>query len=152
MRAHAAVLSLLLALLALAAPALAFPYASYGTPVVRDASHVRAHPSPSPSPSPSPKPHHGKGPFVREPRIPTRRAVQARAQNEQEPVMSPSEASLQLCPDPLSVCPIVVSAPSRLSEWLRDGFECVDTREDLMSCGGCGVLDKTCVAVPSRSR
>ncbi|TFY75716.1 hypothetical protein EWM64_g8298 [Hericium alpestre] len=38
--------------------------------------------------------------------------------------------SAELCPASLSACPVG-----------DDGFECVDFRTDLRSCGGCGAAD-----------
>ncbi|EKM61526.1 uncharacterized protein PHACADRAFT_248197 [Phanerochaete carnosa HHB-10118-sp] len=57
--------------------------------------------------------------------------------------LTPEEAiSQQLCPTPMRVCSIdAQSSPTTLTEWIRDGFECVDTFEDLTSCGGCGSVD-----------
>ncbi|KAI0094389.1 hypothetical protein BDY19DRAFT_863518, partial [Irpex rosettiformis] len=55
-----------------------------------------------------------------------------------------------LCPKPLRVCPISAEThPTNLEQWIHDGFECVDDREDLTSCGGCGLSDSKydCTAI-----
>lgn len=127
-------------ILAVLSPVFALPYAllNSGTPVARDASPVlAARHKPSHSPSPSPRPH-GEG-HIRESRVPV---FKPRAQ-EQEIVLSPDEASAHLCPESMTVCPITGTAPSTLSGWIQEGYECVDTQEDLTSCGGCSTLDTT---------
>ncbi|KAA1467818.1 hypothetical protein DENSPDRAFT_770283 [Dentipellis sp. KUC8613] len=50
--------------------------------------------------------------------------------------------SSQLCPATLSACPISSDAISRdVNMLITHGFECVDFRTDLESCGGCAVVD-----------
>lgn len=149
MRATVLISALCLLFLAALCPVSAVPYANSGSLSKRYASPVIvARGAPSPSPSPRPHKIDFDFDFIRVPKVPTRKKFDARDQ-EQEIVMSPSEASQHLCPQPMTVCPITPnSAPSTLSEWDRDGFECVDTEEDLTSCGGCGFLDATCVLSP----
>ncbi|KAI0041898.1 hypothetical protein FA95DRAFT_1500810, partial [Auriscalpium vulgare] len=63
-----------------------------------------------------------------------------------------------LCPYQLWACPIpghALSAGSSkyefdVGELVRTGFECVDLRGDLESCGGCGSLDQAhdCTSIP----
>ncbi|PSS36802.1 hypothetical protein PHLCEN_2v1346 [Hermanssonia centrifuga] len=61
---------------------------------------------------------------------------------EQHVIVSAEEQiSRQLCPTPMSVCPITSARPSTLLGWIADGYECVDQQEDLTSCGGCGIVD-----------
>lgn len=117
----------------------AYPYArSLDT---RDASPVVA---PRAAPSPSPSPRQFDEARIRIPKIPIRGRLQRR--NTDEIVLSPAELSGHLCPQPMSVCPITKFVlPVTLSQWVRDGYECVDMQEDLTSCGGCGILDKKCV-------
>lgn len=64
--------------------------------------------------------------------------------------------SRALCPAALSVCPVVASTGAEageLQELLKHGFECVDFRSDLESCGGCGIVDEAhnCMAIPNAS-
>lgn len=68
---------------------------------------------------------------------------------EQLPIMPITDVSRQLCPLSMSACPISAATPTTLSEWISNGFECVEFNEDLMSCGGCGTLDEQydCTAI-----
>jgi len=69
---------------------------------------------------------------------------------EQERITAEENVSSQLCPLSMSACPITASTPSSLSEWIEQGFECVEFSEDLTSCGGCGIIDAQydCTAIP----
>ncbi|KAI0783133.1 hypothetical protein C8Q75DRAFT_707670, partial [Abortiporus biennis] len=98
----------------------------------------------APAPAPVPSYHHGH----RRPRDLEKR--------EQEP-LSQEESSSLLCPVG-DVCPVSGSVkagsvknetPRTLLEWTRDGFECVDFKFDLTSCGGCGSMDSKfdCTAI-----
>ncbi|KAH9828680.1 uncharacterized protein C8Q71DRAFT_681472, partial [Rhodofomes roseus] len=60
----------------------------------------------------------------------------------QLPVVPPeADVSPILCPQSMAVCPITETIPDTLEKWVSEGFECVDLREDLTSCGGCGIVD-----------
>lgn len=57
----------------------------------------------------------------------------------QETLVNPATL---LCPYKQTACPIdSESSPTTLQEWMDKGFECVDFKEDLTSCGGCGITD-----------
>ncbi|KZT73285.1 hypothetical protein DAEQUDRAFT_662375 [Daedalea quercina L-15889] len=80
------------------------------------------------------------------------RVVRKRDGSLQLPVVPP-EADLSpiLCPLSMNVCPISETVPTTLEEWVEHGYECVDVREDLNSCGGCGSVDVQydCTAIPN---
>ncbi|KAH9929826.1 uncharacterized protein B0H18DRAFT_873667, partial [Fomitopsis serialis] len=70
----------------------------------------------------------------------------------QLPVVPPeADISPILCPLSMAACPISEAVPTSLEEWVQQGFECVDLREDLTSCGGCGAVDvqHDCTAIPN---
>ncbi|KAI0931626.1 hypothetical protein AcW2_000472 [Taiwanofungus camphoratus] len=80
-----------------------------------------------------------------------------RSMHEQQAITPVGDISQQLCPLSMAACPIssisgtLASSPVSLSEWIEQGFECVDFSEDLTSCGGCGSVDAQydCTAVPN---
>ncbi|OBZ79645.1 Protein priA [Grifola frondosa] len=75
---------------------------------------------------------------------------------EQEPIIPTVDLSAYLCPEFMSVCPLegaaraLASEPASMLELVQNGFECVDFREDLTSCGGCGSIEARydCTAIP----
>ncbi|KAF7796548.1 hypothetical protein EIP86_007728 [Pleurotus ostreatoroseus] len=149
MRLFTLTLALTCVLFAALCSASAIPAYTYARALdIRDATPVVGRRA-SPSPSPSPRPHADRlealeilDAIIREPRVPTRGKL-LRRNVDDEIVLSPAQLSGHLCPRPMSVCPITSTAPPRtLGQWIREGFECVDTHEDLTSCGGCGILDK----------
>ncbi|KAH9948233.1 hypothetical protein B0H21DRAFT_258781 [Amylocystis lapponica] len=115
-------------------------------------------PAPSPlarrAPAPSPLARRAPAPSAakrHDARAPAPSAAR-RSIREQEPISS-SHISQQLCPAPMSVCPIAGSSapiPASLEAWLADGFQCADFSADLDSCGGCGSTDAQydCTAIP----
>ncbi|PCH34270.1 hypothetical protein WOLCODRAFT_135598 [Wolfiporia cocos MD-104 SS10] len=95
----------------------------------------------APGPSPAWRRHEARAP------VPSN---YKRSKREQLPIAPVQDISQQLCPLSMSVCPLSASKPGSLSEWIEQGFECVDLTEDLTSCGGCGSLDTQydCTAIP----
>ena len=66
----------------------------------------------------------------------------------QKPLTPEEVISQHLCPAPMRACPLnAQSAPTTLTSWITEGFECVDPQEDLFSCGGCATVDTKCVLV-----
>jgi hypothetical protein len=57
-----------------------------------------------------------------------------------------------LCPDKAVACPLTKPGEAlaavkegelvTLKDWFKAGFECLDTKEELGSCGGCSSLGK----------
>lgn len=65
-----------------------------------------------------------------------------RDEPQQQPITGEKSISQYLCPRPMRACPVSPqSSPITVEQLLQEGFECVDDREDLMSCGGCGLSD-----------
>jgi len=103
----------------------------------------------APSPSAASKRHDARSPSPSS-------SFKKRSTSEQHPVATLSDISRHLCPSKMSVCPIASSSgapasiPATVSEWIEEGFECVDFDADLTSCGGCGSVDAKydCTAVP----
>ncbi|KIM88929.1 hypothetical protein PILCRDRAFT_813928 [Piloderma croceum F 1598] len=63
-----------------------------------------------------------------------------------------TDFSSDFCPDTLSVCPVappgsVTSKPKSVQEWNNIGFECVDFKTDLGSCGDCFITPSTATIV-----
>ncbi|GJE89558.1 hypothetical protein PsYK624_056610 [Phanerochaete sordida] len=122
---HPSTLLYVFTLLAAASPIAALP-SSDATHVARNAPSLQAR---SPSPSLAARSPAPSGSLKK-------RALR------QKPLTPEQAIWKHLCPMSMRACPIdAASAPTTLTEWIRDGFECVDTTEDLTSCGGCGGVD-----------
>lgn len=75
-------------------------------------------------------------------RVGTAKVIRKRDGSLQLPVVSPgTDVSPILCPLSMAACPLSSTVPNALEEWVAEGFECVDVRDDLNSCGGCGAVD-----------
>ncbi|KAI0785419.1 hypothetical protein BC629DRAFT_1440504 [Irpex lacteus] len=65
-----------------------------------------------------------------------------RDEPQQQPITGEKSISQYLCPRPMRACPVSPqSSPVTVEQLIQEGFECVDDREDLTSCGGCGLSD-----------
>ena len=80
-----------------------------------------------------------------EARAPVPSGYSKRSPVEEEQTLMSEEQMIanQLCPHPLTVCPLTSDAlPTSIESWIKAGFECVDTTTDLTSCGGCGTVNE----------
>lgn len=70
-----------------------------------------------------------------------------------------SDYSLFLCPNKVAACPVPAPGSSlaavkktdlkQLADWFKAGFECIDTRTEMGSCGGCVSLGEGFVSLDS---
>ena len=75
-------------------------------------------------------------------RVGTAQVIRRRDGSLQLPVVAPgTDVSPILCPLSMTACPLSSVVPRTLEDWVAEGFECVDVRDDLNSCGGCGAVD-----------
>lgn len=87
-----------------------------------------------------------------------RRKQHAVQQAQQSLEASRKDYSSFLCSTNASACPAPVAgssmaavtdtAPATLADWFKIGFECLDLRTELTSCGGCQSLGQGCVPSP----
>ena len=119
------------------------------TPVERrggvPSPYYRREPAPVPSgylarrePAPVPSGYYAR----REPAPVPSGYLHKRDAQPQQIIVNEELVSRFLCPNPMRACPISPEDhPATVEEWIHTGFECVDDREDLTSCGGCGLAD-----------
>lgn len=72
-----------------------------------------------------------------------------------------SDYSLFLCPNKVAACPVPAPGSSlaaikktdlkQLADWFKAGFECIDTRTEMGSCGGCVSLGEGFVSLTLHS-
>lgn len=75
-----------------------------------------------------------------------------RASTQSVHAVTKKDYSAFLCPDKAIACPVTKPGELRasvkesqlvtLKDWFKAGFECLDTKEELSSCGGCSSLGK----------